>query len=149
MPHAKVRCEKVAALDQLIDALRIRVAVFIQEQGFPVGWEPDEIDKDADHYVAVVDDCVVGTTRLRVMEHTNRKIERMAVLQQYRNQRVGTSLTQHVIEQVEQTPYGRLWLDAQCHAKTFYEQFGFRAVSGCYCQWGVNVPHVTMDYYRP
>jgi predicted GNAT family N-acyltransferase len=140
-------CERITTWDQLIDALRIRVAVFIQEQGFPPGWEPDEVDKSAEHYVAIIDGVVVATTRLHVVEPASRKIERMAVLKEYRGQHIGTLLTQHIIAQAQQADIDRLWLDAQSHAESFYQQLGFKTVSGCYYPWGLDVPHVTMEYH--
>lgn len=143
---AIVSCEKVTTVEGLIDALRIRVSVFIQEQGFPPGWEPDEVDKSAEHFISVVDDVVVATTRLRRVSPSSIKIERMAVLQPYRRQRIGAALTQHVIEQAQLAGVDRLWLDAQCQAQGFYERLHFTPVSGSYCRWHINVPHVTMDF---
>ncbi|MBI2971040.1 MAG: hypothetical protein HYY37_01325 [Candidatus Aenigmarchaeota archaeon] len=71
-------CKEVETISECIDAIRIRVDVFIKEQGFQVGWEPDEDDKESQHYVALVDNEVVATARIRIIDDTT-KIERMAI----------------------------------------------------------------------
>jgi len=138
---SRIDCEVVLTCSQLIDALRIRVAVFIQEQGFSVGWEPDETDKVAQHYIASLDGCTVATARTYQSEPGKHKIERMAVLKPYRRKGIGTYLTLFIIADVKQ-----LWLNAQDHAVDFYERCRFCVVSDVHFPCGVKVPHVTMEY---
>lgn len=139
-------CEAISTLEQFVDALRIRVAVFIQEQGFPPGWEPDEIDKVAKHYVARLENVTVATARAHSTEGGSLKIERMAVLKPYRNMHIGTHLTQHVVADIQQANGHKIWLNAQTHAASFYERVGFRVISEQHYPCGTRVPHVAMEY---
>ena len=143
---AGISCEMVSSLDQFIDALRIRVAVFIQEQGFSPGWEPDEVDKTARHYIATSEAATVATARVCCDESAGCKIERMAVLRPYRGMQIGTCLTRFVIADIQKGEPGRIWLNSQCHATSFYERCGFRVASDVHYPCGVRVPHVTMEY---
>lgn len=141
---AAVTCRRVTTLDELIDALRIRVAVFVQEQGFEPGWDPDPADHEAEHFIAECEGRAVGTARLREVGPGAFKIERMAVLSAYRGRGIGTALTRHLVSRAERAGRCRVWMDAQSHAMSFYEQLGFHAVSDEFCPWG-DVPHVTME----
>ena len=71
--------KQVEAIQEFVDAIRLRVDVFIKEQGCPPGWEPDELDKDAQHFIAKVDGKIVATLRVLDEPKGVYKIERMAV----------------------------------------------------------------------
>ena len=73
-----MKCKKVDSLAEFIDAIRLRVDVFIKEQGFAPGWEPDEDEKSATHFIALADGKVVATARYREIAPGEFKIERMA-----------------------------------------------------------------------
>ncbi len=55
----RIICKEIETIPELIDAIRLRVEVFIKEQGFAPGWEPDEDDKFSRQFVAVVQNKVV------------------------------------------------------------------------------------------
>ncbi|HEY7774128.1 MAG TPA: GNAT family N-acetyltransferase, partial [Marinagarivorans sp.] len=66
----------------------IREQVFIKEQNVPPHLEWDGQEQDSQHFIAYYNDVPVGTARL-VKHH---KLTRMAVLKNYRNQGIGSSL---------------------------------------------------------
>lgn len=142
----RISCRRVTTVAEFIDAIRIRVDVFIIEQGCPPGWEPDPDDRDADHFIALIDNSVVATTRIRRDGPGSMKIERMAVRRENRRSGVGTKLTRHVIQAARDDGCRRLWMQAQVQARGFYEGLGFRAISNEYDLHGLNIPHVTMNY---
>jgi len=43
----KVQYKEVETVNEFIDAIKLRIEVFVREQGFEPGWEPDEDDKKA------------------------------------------------------------------------------------------------------
>ena len=45
----QITYKEIETINEFIDAIRIRVDVFIKEQGFEPGWEPDEDDKVSKH----------------------------------------------------------------------------------------------------
>lgn len=94
-----VRYKKITKIPELIGAIRLRIDVFIIEQGCPPGWEPDKLDEISDQYIAVVDEIVVATGRLLEKPKGVVKIERMAVKKEYRGKGIGKGLTNFIIEQ--------------------------------------------------
>ena len=58
-----MKYKEVEIISEFIDAIRLRVDVFIIEQGFKPGWEPDEDDKISRHFIAMADDKVVATAK--------------------------------------------------------------------------------------
>ncbi|WP_433787569.1 GNAT family N-acetyltransferase [Actinomycetospora sp. CA-101289] len=146
-PASGISCRRVTTIPEFVEAIRIRVDVFIIEQHCPPGWEPDPEDRNADHFIALVDDVVVATARLRRDRPGSRKIERMAVRGKNRGCGVGAELTKHVIQSVRDDGCHRLWLQAQVQASGFYQRLGFRAISGEYDFHGLNIPHTTMEYH--
>jgi len=141
-----VICRKVSTIAEFIDVIRVRVDVFIIEQHCPPGWEPSEVDKTCDHYAAWVDEAIVGTARLRADEPGSLKIECMSVLKDYRHRGVGKALTDCLVEAAMQRGFSRLWMQAQAHARSFYELAGFRATSQEYDLYNLGIPHISMEY---
>lgn len=133
------RYKKVESIREFIDAIRLRVDVFIKEQGFPVGWEPDEDDKTSTHFIALSDGVVVATARLRETGKGECKVERMAVRKDHRGKGVGRGLLSFMLRGLA----GRIWLRSQVQSQKFYEKCGFGAVSKPYDLYGC--PHIDME----
>jgi predicted GNAT family N-acyltransferase len=119
---------------------QIREAVFIEEQGVPQELEWDNLDDNAEHFLAYIGEEVVGCARL--IDH--KKIGRMAVLKAYRNQYVGREIVDHIKRFASQKRYTLLQLSAQCHAYGFYRRCGFTAYSTPFND--ANIPHINMEY---
>jgi predicted GNAT family N-acyltransferase len=76
----------------------IRVKVFQEEQGVSEELEFDDLDATAIHLLADLENKAVGTTRVREIDRRTVKIERLAVLPEARNQKIGTKLMEVAIE---------------------------------------------------
>lgn len=139
-----IRYKEVETLPEFIDAIRLRVDVFIKEQGFQHGWEPDEEDKISRHFIASADGLVIGEARVRETEKGSFKIERMVTKKEYRGQGIGSGLVKYVINEMIQFKPRRIWLRSQLQSQRFYEKAGFKAVSEPFDMWGVK--HIDMDY---
>lgn len=142
----KVTYKRIATRSEFIDAIRLRVDVFIKEQGSKPGWEPDEDDKRAAQYIAIVNSEIVATARVRETKKGEFKIERMAVLKVYRGKGIGTGLVNYIIKQLQSRHAKRIWMQAQCQAQSFYEKCGFEAVTKPIDRFGVL--HVDMEYHK-
>lgn len=140
--------KKVETISEFIDAIRIRVDVFVIEQKCPVGWDPEDLDKVSEHFVAVVEGHVVATARMREDPAGAFKIENMAVKAEFRGQGIGEGLTRYIISVAQKKSPNKIWIQAQVHAKSFYERCGFVAVSEEYDLHNLDIPHVTMDLKR-
>ncbi len=135
--------KQIRSMDEFVDAIRIRADVFIKEQGFQPGWEPDELDKGAIHFAAVDNGKIIATARARKTRGREFRIERMAVLSQFRQKGVGAGLLKFIVKSLNEKKPKRIWLASQLQASKFYGKNGFKAVSEPYDLHGVR--HVDMD----
>jgi predicted GNAT family N-acyltransferase len=125
----------------LARAFRIRMAVFVREQGVPKEIELDADDAVAAHFLARWRDRPVGTARV-VFEGGQAKIGRMAVLKGYRGRGVGAALLARAVRHARKRGARRIFLHAQLPVVGFYEKFGFRAVGRVFEEAGI--PHRKM-----
>ncbi len=124
------------------DALRVRVAVFVEEQGIPRGDEIDELDETAIHCVGYVDGEPVAAGRLVVMDGCG-KIGRMAVLNDHRGRGLGARILDALEQEGGTRGLRQFKLSAQLHAAGFYERAGYARAGGVYDE--VGIPHVAME----
>ncbi len=142
----KIRYKKITSIVEFIDAIRIRVDVFIIEQKCKSGWEPDEEDKVADHYIATVNNEIIATARVREVNKKEYKIERMAVKKAFRNKGIGKGLVNYIVNEIKKNNPKKIWMQAQVQAQQFYEKCGFIAVSIQYDLYDLGIPHIDMVY---
>lgn len=92
---------RITDLRDLDAAFTIREQVFVGEQGVPLDLEYDQHDRrDARHYLArLADGRPAGAARWRETS-TGIKLERFAVLPEFRNNQVGAALLHAVLADV-------------------------------------------------
>lgn len=142
----EIKYKKIVSISELIDAIRLRVDVFIKEQKNQPGWEPDVEDKIADHYVATIEEEVVATARVRET-NSEYKIERMAVKKEFRGKGVGKGLVNYIVGEIKKEKPSKIWLQAQIQAQEFYEKSNFRSISKPYDLYGI--AHIDMKLLNP
>ena len=117
----------------------IRYQVFVDEQQVPKSEEIDDEDVNAIHWLAYgPDDIAMATSRML----SNGHVGRMAVLKEFRNQGVGSSLMRHMIRYAITEGIDQLLLNAQIKAIPFYENFGFATEGEPFMDAGI--PHKIM-----
>lgn len=122
-------------------AFSIRTEVFVKEQNVPHELEYDGTDNEAQHYLLYYDEKPVGTARWRITEE-GIKLERFAVLAEYRNTGLGGELVIRVLDDILELRMGNkkfhaktqrtqrkenlpIYLHSQLDAVRFYERHGF------------------------
>jgi predicted GNAT family N-acyltransferase len=121
------------------DASAVRHEVFVIEQQVPPEIEMDEFDAVCVHAVAYDENGqVLGTGRLLPDGH----IGRMAVHRRARGKGVGARLLQALVEAGHAKGHRKLILNAQTHARGFYEGQGFVVEGEVFMEAGI--PHVVM-----
>ena len=123
----------VTAHAQMEEALTVRRAVFIVEQGVPEQEEIDEHDGDparvttAVHVLARLDGRPVATGRLLLdyPRGENAHIGRVAVLAELRRGGVGRAVMQALQEEARRRGFAGVTLAAQLQALPFYERLGY------------------------
>ena len=123
------------------DAYKVRVRVFVDEQGFRD--EFDEIDDYAYHVAAYDGDKVIGCGRFfSESDEKEYHIGRIAVLSEYRGMDIGSA----VMSEIEKFCVGlgveRVILSAQRRARGFYEKLGYIPYGEEYPDEGY--PHIEM-----
>ena len=131
---------------EIADAIALRSAVFVEEQGVPVAEDLDGRDDEALHLVAVDGaGTVVGTCRLLV-DGPTLKLGRMAVAVPSRRQGIGLRLLDLADDEAASTGAERIVLGAQVSAVRLYEQAGYSTRSGVFLDAGIE--HVWMEKQR-
>ena len=121
-------------------AFEIRRKVFVVEQEVDEREEYDEFEPTSIHYLVHADGTPVGTARWRITEN-GIKLERFAVLKEYRNAKAGRTVLLKVLDDV--TPLGKkIYLNAQVTAMNFYEREGFIAEGEMFME--CNIKHFRM-----
>ena len=122
---------RITDLRDLDAAFAIREKVFVDEQGVPFDAEYDEHDRHpaTRHYLARRPaGPPAGAARWRETAH-GIKLERFAVLPEFRNQQVGEALLRAVLADVQaEFPAAAVYLHAQLRAVPFYARHGFQPV---------------------
>lgn len=126
---------------ELEKAFAIRRQVFCIEQNVSEEIEMDEFDDVATHILAYIDDKPVGTARWRFTEE-GAKMERFAVLKEYRGKGVGEELVKYTLNKLKDNDF--IYLNAQESVIKFYEKFGFAAVGNRFFE--ADIPHKRMEY---
>ncbi|EGC38145.1 hypothetical protein DICPUDRAFT_86661 [Dictyostelium purpureum] len=123
------------------DIKKIRYEVFVIEQQCPQEEEWDEYDESSKHLLLKVNGEPVGCARWRKvyypkydgnMECDVIKLERFAILKQFRGKSFGKELVKQVIKHVYQTTnidqslnYPLFMINAQQYVENFYSSLGF------------------------
>ena len=124
------------------DAMRVRIAVFIDEQGIAPEDELDALDETATHCAGYLDGVPVAAGRL-VFDGATGKIGRMAVLAEHRRSGAGRAVLEALEREVIARGMRRFKLSAQLHARGFYERCGYTAYGEVYDD--VGIPHIDME----
>ncbi|PKY11315.1 GNAT family N-acetyltransferase [Acidithiobacillus marinus] len=119
---------------------RIRMQVFVKEQGVPETLEMDDRDEICLHFLAFYDGLAVGTARLDLGLHG--KVGRLAVLYPYRGKNVGKSLMRFLHQSAWDRGLTEVWCHAQLSAQGFYSQMGYTKAGSVFQEAGID--HITM-----
>jgi predicted GNAT family N-acyltransferase len=127
---AEIVC--VTTEEQLRMALDIRTKVFVEEQKVPVEEEVDEFDviNGNVHHILLMDQGIpVATGRMIYYKAHTAKMQRIAVLEEYRSKGYGRVLLLALEEAAREIGMQSSILDAQVHAEDFYAKLGYEVIS--------------------
>lgn len=138
-----------------IDAVRIRHTVFVVEQHVPLEEEIDQYEAYCIHFVAYNDEKVaMGTCRLLPLDHGEAeigsaelervqiKLQRMAVLNEFRHLHVGVALITEAEDFARRQNFKEVILGAQLTAEGFYTSCGYTAYGDVFLDAGIE--HIMM-----
>ena len=141
------------------DALRLRVEVFCGEQGVSEAEELDELDADALQIVARDESRVIGTCRLRKLDHDPAapdakrrsrgglwRLERMVVAKPARGLGVGHRLLAGAEREARERGAREIVLHAQRRVEDFYAGGGYAPEGDTFLE--AEIEHVRMRKAR-
>jgi len=118
----------IKQVDYTIDSekiINIRKEVFIKEQNVPEDIEIDGLDEESIHFLAFLEKTPIGCARIRLIDNSA-KLERIAILKEYRCKGYGSELTNFLIKYCKVKNYDKIWLNSQINVVDFYRKFGFK-----------------------
>ena len=123
-------------------AFEIRRKVFVEEQKVSREEEYDEFESTSTHYLVYTGEIPVATARWRRTDK-GIKLERFAVLKEYRNSGAGSAVLNVVMKDV--IPLNeKIYLHAQITAVNFYLKAGFKKEGEEFIE--ANIRHFKMKY---
>lgn len=122
--------------------MAIRTSVFVEEQKVDPTLEYDQYEAESTHYLVLVNENPIATARWRETEK-GIKLERFAVMPQYRNQGIGGLILEKIITDV--LPLNKpVYLNSQLRAVSLYERYGFVKTGEPFVE--ANMGHYRMVY---
>ena len=125
---------KVTDQENLDKVFAIRRKVFVEEQECPpeLEWEYEE---ESNHFLATLNHVPAGACRWRRTEK-GYKLERFAVLKEFRGKGVAQQLIRTVLSDLPVNA-NYIYLHAQLSAVGLYEKFGFEKVGDQFEEAGI------------
>lgn len=120
--------------------LGIRRTVFIEEQNVPESLEIENEDESF-HVLALKNNFPVGTGRWRKTDK-GYKLERFAVLKEFRSEGFGREIVKFVLSQIP--PDTMIYLHAQESVIKFYKDLGFTIIGSTFIE--ADIVHAKMVY---
>ena len=116
------------------DCLYIRNKVFIEEQNINKKLEYDDKKVNAIYIVAKINLITIGTARYRPTDF-GMKLERFAVLKEYRMFGVGSAMVLYILKKLENQK--SIYLNSQKDVVNFYKKLGFEIIGEAFYEAGI------------
>lgn len=127
------------------DARLLREKVFVEEEGYKKEFDEKEDDARAIHLVLYLDGKPVGTARLLEIDPETYRIGRVAVLEEYRRQKIGSYLVKFLEVKAKTLGARKIILGAQADKTEFYKKLGYRMNPDGEAYLDEGHPHVMME----
>lgn len=113
----------------------IRSEVFVQEQGVSLSDEYDQYEELSTHYLMTYNDKAIACARSRKTD-LGLKLERFAVLKEFRGQGYGKQLVKWVLADLKSN--GKpIYLHSQLQVEKFYSNLNFEKVGDQFEEAGI------------
>ena len=120
----------------------IRKTVFSDELGIPESKLFDEYDESCDHFIIFDGKNIVGSIRFNSFGKII-KLERMAILQEYRTKNYGRDCILQLKEFYHAIGYTEIFLDSIYSVRNFYKKCGFLEEGKIFQRVGID--HIRMS----
>ncbi len=121
----------------------IRNEVFRKPHGLDIKDDDLSSDKVVEMFGAYLDDKMIATIFLDIVDRNTVKIRNVAILEEYRGKGLGKYLMDYVEDMARQRGYTKSILMGRVSAEKFYNKLGYKTLSEPYDY--KTVPHVDME----
>ncbi len=118
------------------DVRAIRKEVFVEEQGVDISQEYDEFEDKAFHYLLRYNSKNIGAARRR-FTNFGVKLERFAIVKNYRGQGMGKFLVEEVLKDLDANSVN-IYLHAQVQVVNFYANLNFKKEGPLFEEAGIH-----------
>lgn len=119
------------------DSLKIRQAVFVEEQKVPADIEVDANEDKCIYNTLYVEEKPAATARYYPTPDNGIHIQRVAVLKDYRQKGLASELINKIAVDAKTQGYTYIVLGAQDQANGFYKKLGFKVIGEQYEEAGI------------
>lgn len=123
----------------------IRNEVFRKPHGLDIKDDDLSSDKVVEMFGAYMEDKLIATIFLDIVDKDTIKIRNVAILDEYRGKGLGKYLMDHVEDIARERGYTKSVLMGRVSAEKFYNKLGYKTISEAYDY--KTVPHVDMEKY--
>ena len=109
---------------ELEEVRKVRIKVFVDEQGFELGNENDKHDSSCWHIEVSLKGNVIGTSRM-VFHDDAYFMGRVAILKEHRGKGYGREMFNQMVEESKRRGYSKIKVESQMHVVEMYEKYGF------------------------
>ncbi len=139
--------KEVSSKEEMNKSYSIRTRVFCEEQKISKEIEFDNLDHLCSHFLIFDGVKAIGTARVRQKEKGLLKIERVAVLKEFRRLKVGSILIKNVIKHYLNLDYNKsIILHSQVAVADFYKSLNFILYGNEFYEDGIL--HIAMKYLK-
>ena len=139
--------KKVTSKEEMDKSHAIRTKVFCEEQKISKKIEFDNLDHLCGHFLILDDKKAIATARVRQKGKSVLKIERVAVLLEFRRLKVGSILIKNIIKHYMNLNDKKSFiLHSQVAVADFYKTLNFISYGNDFSEDGI--PHVAMKYVK-
>ena len=139
--------KKVSSKEEMEKSYAIRTKVFCEEQKISKEIEFDNLDHLCSHFLIFDNKKAIATARVRQKEKNLLKIERVAVLLEFRRLKVGSILIQNIIKHYMNLDDNKsIVLHSQVTVADFYKSLNFISYGNEFFEDGI--PHIAMKYVK-
>ena len=136
---------KINSPEDLNISYKIRKKVFCEEQKISEKIEFDNLDHLCEHFLIHKDKGYIATARVRPKNKKIFKIERVAVLPEFRRLKVGSLLINEIIGfYLNNKKNNSIILHSQVAVEEFYKSLNFISYGDQFYEDGI--PHIAMEY---
>ena len=131
--------------DEMNVSFKIRKKVFCEEQNISIDIEFDNLDHLCEHFLIYKENKAIATARVRKKSDLIFKIERVAVLLEYRKLKVGTLLINEIIKYYHKiNKKNSIILNSQVAVEDFYKSLNFTSYGDRFLEDGIL--HIAMRH---